>query len=623
MIARFVRSRVAVPALALPLLASACGDSDGFQTYQCATPAVSAVDNDRSAITAYTISDEAWDETAVRQVLHVFAFGGFATDAQIHAWADMSPDDAIREIMTFDTMNPRLSPPANDTATIIGDNNSLRCLCRLFSVDSSDNPVPSDQRSNYRIDEYDAVARTWSLSARVRGLNPFRARIGFWETNYHLALSSNAGVTNRQMAQFYDTILDDLARDLPYEVVLTNAALTPAVAQQYTHRRNVYTDGRFSGNEDFAREYHQLYFGILGHYDDAYVGATADLHELETIPNTARALTDMAVPQEARDSDQITYGLAQHFQGTLRILETPVTGSNAQERFVNLAPTTIAMPESLATLPIIIVNQLADSTIDVDSTDPAVMARVATVRAIWAELPTKNLLDFLRRYAISTAFHTPSRVKYWTSIERNFLLHNLLASGNRDAYWNIYRTGDFLSGEDVAIFRPSHDVFGGQTGIEAANTADVFRAAYNRSVAQYWSISRVEEGRWHKDWSRIIPVGEDGRYRVRGIAEWIWQRFMADSLEHLGPLERAHLYAILASGEDLAYWLDPSAPALVYSYDQVSMPGATLNRVNESQEAFVNLDSDDDEERERANYRVSLAVNFIVATPWFMAQVGR
>jgi len=623
MIFRFVRDRAAATVLALPLLVSACADADGFRTYECATPAVSAVRNDRSAATAYTISDAAWDETAVRQVLHVFALGGFPTDSQVLAWADMTPDDAIREMLTFDPVNTKLSPPSTDVALVSRENNSMRCLCRLFAVDSTDNPIPSNDRSSYRIDEYDSLARTWGLSARIRGLNPFRARIGFWETNYHLAISANSGVTNRQIAAFYDQILDDLARDLPYQQVLTHAALSPAVAQQYTHRRNVYVDGRFSGNEDFAREYHQLYFGILGHYDDAYTGTMAELHELETIPNTARALTDMQVPQDTRDSDRIAYGTEEHFQGTLRILETPVDGNTAQERFEALADTTIAVPESVQTLPLIIVGQLADSGLDPDSVDPAVMDRVATVRALWADLPEKNLLDFLRAYAISTAFHDPARVKYWNSIERNFLLHNLLSTSNAEAYRDVYSTGNWLSGEDVALFRPSHDVFGGQTGLEAANTADVFRAAYNRSVASYWSITRVEDGSWRKDWTRVVPVGDDGRYRVRATAEWLWERFVADGLVNFGPLERAHVYALLASGEDLARWLDPASPGTVYSTVQVSTPGTTATRIAESQEAFIRLESDDADERETANYRVSLAVNFIVATPWFMAQTGR
>ncbi|WP_114417807.1 hypothetical protein [Marinospirillum perlucidum] len=31
------------------------------------------------------VSDETWDETAVRKVLHLFAYGSHATDAQIQA----------------------------------------------------------------------------------------------------------------------------------------------------------------------------------------------------------------------------------------------------------------------------------------------------------------------------------------------------------------------------------------------------------------------------------------------------------------------------------------------------------------------------------------------------------
>ena len=36
------------------------------------------------------VSDEQWDDTAVRKVLHTFAYGGHATDAQISAWAETS-----------------------------------------------------------------------------------------------------------------------------------------------------------------------------------------------------------------------------------------------------------------------------------------------------------------------------------------------------------------------------------------------------------------------------------------------------------------------------------------------------------------------------------------------------
>jgi hypothetical protein len=55
-----------------------------------------------------------WNTTAVRRVLHTFAYGGFASDAQIQTWADMTPQMAIAEMLTFAPANDRLSPPEPD-----------------------------------------------------------------------------------------------------------------------------------------------------------------------------------------------------------------------------------------------------------------------------------------------------------------------------------------------------------------------------------------------------------------------------------------------------------------------------------------------------------------------------
>jgi hypothetical protein len=570
------------------------------------------------------VTDDEWDSTAVRQVLHVFAFGGFATDAQIDAWANLAPNVAISQMLTLDTANERLSPPASDVAPIHPRNGSLRCLTRLFAIESTDNPIPGDARDGYELDEYDAVGRTWLLAARIRGLNPVRQRIGFWETNYHMALSTNAGVTNRQLFNFYDAIMNGHARNQPYENILTEAALSAAVAQQYNHRNNAYRDGKFVGNEDFGREYHQLFFGIYGAYDDAYVGPMADMHELVTIPATARALTDMVVVQDtAASREVITYGTEEHWQGTLSILEMPNNGATARERLEALGPIAIAHPESVANLPVSIIRQLADDSLDPDSSDPVVMNRVAIVRALWAGMATKNLLEFLRKYAISEAFHNPARAKLWTSLERNMLINNLTSLGNRDAFLNVYTPRDWISNEDVNLFRPSHDVFGGQTGLEAATTANVFSNAYNRAVASYWSLARTEVGSWRKDWSHTVRPAADGRFHVVDTAEWLWERYVADGHDNLGDLERAHLYAILSSGRDLSYWIDSAAPNTVYTLADIQSTPLVHNQVVGAEGAFIFLDSDDAEEREQANYRVSLAVNFIVATPYFMAQRGR
>ena len=58
-----------------------------------------------------TISSRDWGETPVRKILRAFAFGGLADDEQIGIWAGMSPEAAILEMLTFDPVNPLLSPP--------------------------------------------------------------------------------------------------------------------------------------------------------------------------------------------------------------------------------------------------------------------------------------------------------------------------------------------------------------------------------------------------------------------------------------------------------------------------------------------------------------------------------
>ena len=83
-----------------------------------------------------TIKPHDWGETPVRRILQAFAWGGLASDAQISAWAAMSPETAVAEMLTFDVVNPALSPPG------ISDDSSLHCgsLEELQDFWSSDDP---------------------------------------------------------------------------------------------------------------------------------------------------------------------------------------------------------------------------------------------------------------------------------------------------------------------------------------------------------------------------------------------------------------------------------------------------------------------------------------------------
>ena len=56
------------------------------------------------------VSGADWTETSVRKVLHAFAYGGLTSDAQIAAWAAMSPAVAIEQMLDFSYTNELLSP---------------------------------------------------------------------------------------------------------------------------------------------------------------------------------------------------------------------------------------------------------------------------------------------------------------------------------------------------------------------------------------------------------------------------------------------------------------------------------------------------------------------------------
>ena len=85
------------------------------------------------------VSDDEWDDTAVRKVLHTFAYGGHATDAQIAAWGGMSPNEAIVEILTFEEHNVLLSPlSAANYDQLDKRDGTLRGLGEFWSSDDTD-----------------------------------------------------------------------------------------------------------------------------------------------------------------------------------------------------------------------------------------------------------------------------------------------------------------------------------------------------------------------------------------------------------------------------------------------------------------------------------------------------
>ncbi|MCG3200213.1 MAG: hypothetical protein NFCOHLIN_00056 [Gammaproteobacteria bacterium] len=565
-----------------------------------------------------SVNDATWDETAVRKVLQIFAYGGLARDSQITTWANMRPADAIRQMLTLGTTNNLLSP---SEGTSFGDG-TLTGVSAFLSGASS--PIPdTDYRADFEQDAYNGSNFTWMYAATLRGLNPFRQKMGLFETNYHLAVHRR-NLSSEQLFAYYDRVLSALAASSAngYETVMTTAALSAAVARQYGHDNARFnrSTGECYCNEDFAREYHQLFFGILALNEPDY-------HENTTIKNTAKALTDMnlyhtgltpGTDPEPWAGQEVQYQSDQHPAGTLDILHNANSGTNAQQRFVNQAAAQINHPESLDTLPVMIVQVLADDNLS--------NAKKAALRQAWRSMARKDILLFLQAYAISTLFHDPLRVKYLNSFDRHLNIANKTALNNNEQYAEWPRTRWLNDFDQQRPFEPMHEVFGGQTGEETSKSAYLFQSNYDNATengGRNTGYTLTRHGlTLTRNWASVVPA-TNGTYSVRSVAEWLWQRYVSDGRKNLGPLERAHLYALLATGNDLAYAYSTANPDRVITATDLTTDAALAAAVNGYAAGLMNLNSNVTADRTEANRRVGQAINFILATPFMLVQEGR
>jgi hypothetical protein len=559
------------------------------------------------------VSKTRWTPTAVRKVLRTFAFGSHASDAQINAWAKMTPQAAIVEMLSFAEHNLKLSPPDKKLAKegLERRSQSLRGLGNFWASRNAANMIPEDNRVDYARATYHGVMMTWSLAARVRGGNPFRHRVGFWETNFHLAVNHDSGVSNYQLVRYYDDVMASLARGDSYDAVISTAALSAAIAQHYGHRDNRFYDGECYCNEDFAREFHQLGFGVLGNGDTLY-------HEKVSIKNTAAALTGMSFTSTEAPNDweaeNVVFGTDGHVPTPVSILHHTISGTTAREKIRMLAGFDIAHRESLANLPLMIVQNFADD--NISSTE------AAALRKAWRSMPKKDLLRFLRAYAISNLFHSNQRVKQLTSLDRFMITANRFADTNLEHYNDVPEMWRLYYEEEVIPFAPWHNVFGHQNGPETAASAELFRKNYRRATDANFSYSAQDlNGRERlKDWRTTMPRGNG--YFIGSSGEWLWERFVSDGLKNFGPLERAHIYALIGYGRDLAAVLHPQSPDTAVTLAELTQgPGkAWLNKVAATR---LPLESKDPDIRQRTNDRIGAAIDFIIATPFMLAEEGR
>lgn len=642
-------------------------------------------------LTLPVVSRAAWDNLAVRKVLEVFAFGGQASDTQIQLWADMDPQAAIAEMLNFAPHNLKLAPllagekytePAFLDGTFWGFRQYMSSLSSNLPIALTEN---NNERRGLGVDNYDSQG-AWVRMTTARGLNPFRQKIGYWETNYHLAVNLDAGVTSRQLTYYYDLIMNAHAAGMPYQQVIAEAAKSAAVAFQYGHNENRWIRESINGgdrngdficecNEDFAREIHQLFFGILGEQDPHPDGLQH--HEDVTIPETAKALTDMRVlydkPNE-RFLEVVDFQTEFHHLNSVDVLNTQISGGNAAAKIDAIAAVAINHSESMANLPIIIIEGLAD--------DELTEQKKQQLRAAWAAMPSKNFLQFIHAYAVSELFHANDRVKYFPSVERFIYIANKLILNNTEALRDHYRIGANWVGarsfgaENVEAFRPLHNVFGGQTGVEASDAPAVMENNYNRFTDGEWQqrFSVCDDcdnnGEWRKNWALVIPkIG--GRYKVDDVAAWLWRHFVNDEGKNYTQIERAHMLALMATNRDLnqlycvrerriAENIQPSQNDINNGYTALELlerdnpwdsttqrrcdedlsteellllekgfSSAELDQpaiaalINEMGNRSLALDSNDLEARAEANEDVGQGINFILATPFIMAQEAR
>ncbi|HSC79951.1 MAG TPA: DUF1800 family protein, partial [Chitinolyticbacter sp.] len=613
----------------LALLLAACGGGGGDSGSDTAapTPLPTPVPLPASSVLP-PVSQAQWDETAVRNVLHTFAYGGQASDAQIQAWTQMAPQAAIVEMLTFAPFNPKLSPGHGEADPLRASGGTLAGLSRYWSGDSS--PMPSSNRASFDyVNDWSGVQRTGLQAGITQGLNPFLHRVLFWETNYHLAVNQGAGVEQGQIVRYYDTLLNALANGESYSRVLARAAMSAAIARQYGHNRNEFnnTSRVFRGNEDFAREFHQLFFGILGttRPEDATPRAAGEdsYHEVVTVKNTARMLTDMT--EQPQNAEELTFGTAKHHAAALEILHSQIAGATARDKIFALAEVAIRHPESEANLPVKIIQGLAN--------DYLGEADMAQLRSYWQQQgQSKDLLAFLQTYAISAQFHQSSRAKYLTPLERNLIFLNRFALNRTESEFTSWYSPIALItwDEGFTTFSPTHNVFGHQTSEEASLSAELFKTVYNRSVDSLWRVARVDSigdanlteqaPGWEKNWGALAPREADGSWRTDRVAAWLWQRFTGNSLADFGDYERLYTYSLLATGRDAGFYCTGNGaagtnPDYVFGDADFAANAPGARCLAELADDAVALASSDSEIRKTANRRVAYAVAFLTALP--------
>ena len=588
------------------------------------------------------VSQSDWTDTAVRKVLNAFAYGSHASDASIARWAAMAPKAAVAEIITFDAFNEKLAP--HDAVPLPP---RLADMQAFLSSDDPENPLRPDRRRFFATLNTDVngttssfsernLQRTWLLAVTSGGSNPVLHKTAFFFSNYQMALRASVATPGIFRA-YYDQFVDDLLTRKPMTELITNAAKSAAVSYRYGHRDNRFdnANGDFRGNDDFAREYFQLFFRLLGETEDD------DYHENVSIENNAMLLTGSAVDREPGaygsvshqdwavapinfsdhvDASGVTRANTRlHHAACLEILRHEICGATAAEKLDVLGPIVAGHPEVRANLPVYIAGFFADDRID--------EAEARTIRRAWLEADD-DLLSFLRSYASSTVFHSRQRTRSQSTFDRNLTLMNRVVTDSVEIYRGREQQDSLivpLERQGGVVFEPTKAVFGSQTGPEAALNTAILKDAIEVALATDRVFGRLESSvdgeSWLKDWLLIMP--KDSALDAASVADWLWQRLLADGLGNQNAAARAQLIALLATGtdfnllahEELGQPLDRPYGVADFATDPAL--GALVAALASER---VELDAADEAKRRTANQRMNLAAGFLSVLPYAFAE---
>lgn len=608
-----------------------------------------------------TVGSSNWNESSVRRVLHTFTYAGLMSDAQVTAWAAMTPEAAIAQMLDFSYSNEALSPSQDGTSQ---NASSLESLQNFWGDPAgATNPMRWDKRNLYSTLRTNSAGllyfdqgnlqRTWVQAVNTRGVNPFLHKVAFYLTNYQMAIRVNSAGRGL-FRSYYDQITADLVAGRPFTSVIATASKSAAVSRRYKHQRNIYNNNTmvFAGNDDFAREYFQLFFRYIGKNEDfAY-------HEGVNIENNAQLLTGMQIDYETgaygsensgdwyvapiNFTDHIDLNgrnlrnVTLHHANCLEIFHQQICGATAAEKIDALSVIVAADPEVMDALPAYIIGYFADNRMTSD--------KRAKIRAAWAKA-NDDLLAFFRDYATSEIFHSATRVKYRNTFDRNLTLYNTVVLDNEEALigrQNYDSPFNAMSNQGGLVFLPEHDVFGGQIGLEAANNPNIFKSAYDfaslyptsrlgRTALNYFTDeTQTVQATWDKNWGSVAPTNGSGQYVVGEVAEWLWRRVVGDGGKNFDIIARSQVLALLARGHDFGYAvtvLDPSIstdPTAIYPSSDLMNDARLVAVMNTLAAQTMQLASPNiTTTRRTANYRVNYAANFIATLPYTFAMEGK